>query len=160
MPAAQSSRSSAAAARKRAGALGVTRKSALRHTVRLTANFERNLADIERFLAEAKASQAYDALLDELLATVIPNLERFPAIGRSFLANAARSVETTNALEALRAKLSALTPEPDALREYILGHYLVLYAQIDATLYLLAIRHHRQLTFDFQSHWGGTSSLP
>jgi len=36
----------------------------------------------------------------------------------------------------------------------------VLYAQIDANLYLLAIRHHRQLSFDFQSHWGGISSMP
>ena len=43
--------------------------------------------------------------------------------------------------------------EPDQY-EYILDHYLVLYAQIDANLYLLAIRHHRQLSFDFQSHWG------
>jgi len=138
----------------------VARKPAVRRTVRLTANFARNLADIERFLAEAEASQAYDALLDELLATVIPNLERFPAIGRPFLANAARSVETTNALEALRTKLSALTPDPEALREYILDHYLVLYVQIDANLHLLALRHHRQLSFDFQSHWGGTSALP
>lgn len=135
----------------------MARKPAVRLTVRLTANFERNLADIEHFLTEAKAPQAYDALLDELLDTVIPNLERFPGIGRPFLANAARSVETTNALEALRAKLSALTPDPEALREYILDHYLVLYAQIDANLYLLAIRHHRHLSFDFQSHWGGTS---
>ena len=138
----------------------MARKPAVRRTVRLTANFARNLADIERFLAEAEASQAYDALLDELLATVIPNLERFPAIGRPFLANAARSVETTNALEALRTKLSALTPDPEALREYILDHYLVLYVQIDANLHLLALRHHRQLSFDFQSHWGGTSALP
>ena len=125
--------------------------------VRLTANFERNLADIERFLTESEAPQAYDILLAELLDTVISNLERFPGIGRPFLANAAHSVETTNALEALRAKLSALTPDLDALREYILDHYVVLYAQIDANLYLLAIRHHRQLSFDFQSHWGGTS---
>lgn len=138
----------------------MARKPAVRRTVRFTANFERNLADIERFLTEAEASRDYDALLDELLATVIPNLERFPAIGRPFLANAARSVETTNALEALRAKLSALTPDPDALREYILDHHLVLYAQIDANLHLLAIRHHRQLSFDFQAHWGGTSSMP
>ena len=128
--------------------------------VRLTTNFERNLADIEHFLTEAEAPQAYDALLDELLDTVIPNLERFPGIGRPFLANAARSVETTNALEALHAKLSALTPDPEALREYILDHYLLLYATIDANLYLLAIKHHRQLSFDFQSHWGGTSSIP
>jgi hypothetical protein len=56
--------------------------------------------------------------------------------------------------------LSALTPDPKALREYILDHYLVLYAQIDANLYLLAIRHQRQLSFDFQSHWEGTSSMP
>lgn len=118
----------------------MARKPAARLTVRLTANFERNLADLERFLTEAEAPQAYDTLLDELLATVIPNLERFPDIGRPFLANAARSVETTNATE--------------ALREYSLDHDLVLYAQIDANLHLLAIRQHRQLSFDFQSHWG------
>ena len=128
--------------------------------VRLTANFERNLADIERFLTEAEAPQAYDALLDELLTTVIPNIERFPGIGRPFLAQAARSVEAVNALEALRTKLSALTPEPDSLREYILAHYLVLYAQVSGNLYLPAIRHHRQLSFDFRSHWGGSSSIP
>ena len=128
--------------------------------VRLTANFERNLADIERFLTEAEAPHAYDALLDELLDTVIPNLARFPGIGRPFLAHPARSVESSNALETLRAKLLALTPDAEALREYILDHYLVLYAQVGGNLYLLAIRHHRQLSFDFQSHWGGTSSLP
>lgn len=128
--------------------------------VRLTANFERNLADIERFLTEANAPQVYVALLDELLDTVIPNLERFPGIGRPFLPHPARSVETTNAVEALRAKLSALTPDTEALREYILEDFLVLYAQIDGNLYLLAIKHHRQLSFDFQSHWGGTSSMP
>ncbi len=128
-------------------------------TVRLTANFERNLADIERFLIEAEAPQTYDALLDDLLDTVIPNLERFPGIGRPFLAKPILSVETTNAVEALRAKLSALTLDPEALREYIMDHYLVLYAQVDRNLYLLAIRHHRQLSFDFQSHWGGTASM-
>jgi len=128
--------------------------------VRLTANFERNLADIERFPTRAEAPKADDTLLDALLDTRISNLERFPGIGRPFLAHAARSVETTNALEALRAKLSALTPEPDALREYILGHYLVLYAQIGANPHLLAIRHRRQPWFDFQSRWGGTSSMP
>lgn len=122
-------------------------------TVRLTANFERNLADVERFLARANVPQAYDALLDELLDTVIPNLERFPDIGRPFLARAIRSVEATNALEALRTKISTLTSDPDALREYILNEYLVLYAQIGGLLYLLAIRHHRQVSFDFASHW-------
>lgn len=133
------------------------RKPAARLTVRITANFERNLAEIERFLTEAEAPLAYSALLDELLETVIPNLERFPGIGRPFLAYAVRSVETANALEALRTKWAPLTPDPEALREYILDRYLLLYVQVDATLHLLAIRHHRQLSFDFASHWGGTS---
>lgn len=128
-------------------------------TFRLTANFERNLADVERFLTKAEAAQAYDALLDELLGTVIPNLERFPALGRPFLAKPTRSVETTNALEALRAKLSALTTDLASLREYVLADYLVLYAQIDGFLYLLAIKHHRQISFDFESHWGEMPGL-
>jgi plasmid stabilization system protein ParE len=134
----------------------VSKKSA----VKLTANFERNLADIECFLGEAGAPQAYDALLDELLDTVIPNLERFPEIGRPFLSKATRSVETTTALEALRAKLSALTTDAGALREYILSDYLVLYAQIEGRIYLLSIKHHRQISFDFQSHWGEISVMP
>ena len=32
-----------------------------RITVKLTANFERNLADIEQFLLEAEAPQAFDS---------------------------------------------------------------------------------------------------
>ena len=122
--------------------------------VKLTANFERNLADIERFLTEAEAASAYDALLDELLDTVIPNLERFPGMGRPFLSRAVGSVETTNALAALRTKFAALIADADGLREYIMDRYLVLYAQIDGTIHLLSIKHHRQLSFDFEAHWG------
>lgn len=123
--------------------------------VKFTANFERNLEEIERFLSEAEAPRAFDGLLDELLATVIPNLERFPAMGRPFLLRPARSVETSNALATLRAKLSALTPDTDALREYVLEDYLLLYALIGGAIYLLAIRHHRQLSFDFAGRWEG-----
>jgi plasmid stabilization system protein ParE len=126
---------------------------ARKFAVRLTANFERNLEDIEQFLANAEASHAYDALLDELLGTVIPHLERFPGMGRVFLARLAGSIEATHALEALRAKLSALTPDPEALREYILDNHLVLYAHIGENTHLLAVRHHRQLSFDFGAQW-------
>jgi hypothetical protein len=72
--------------------------------VRLTANFERYLVDIEHSRTEADVPQSYDVLLDELLDTVIPNFERFPRIGGPFFSQPARSVETTNALAALRAK--------------------------------------------------------
>ena len=129
-----------------------------RIVVKLTANFERNLEEIELFFVEVDAPRAYEALLDELLATVIPNLERFPDMGRSFLARSARSVETTNSLNALRAKLAALTSDPDALREYVLSDYLLLYAQVESIIYLLAVRHHRQLSFDFESHWDASVS--
>ncbi len=126
--------------------------------VKLTANFERNLAHIERFLIEAEAASAYDALLDELLYAVIPNLERFPGMGRPFLSRAVGSVESTNSLAALRAKLSALAIDSDELREYIMDHYLVLYAQTGVNIHLLSIKHHRQLSFDFEAHWGTQSS--
>lgn len=122
------------------------------HVVKLTANFERNLADIEQFLIDVGAPNAFDGLLDELLDTVLPNLERFPGMGRPFLNRAVGSLEATNALSALYAKLTAQMIEPGALREYVIHHYLVLSAQIQGTLYLLSIKHHRQLSFDFDAH--------
>lgn len=122
--------------------------------IKFTANFEKNLEEIKCFLTSAEVPQAYDGLLDELLETVIPNLERFPSMGRPFMLRQPRSVETTNALAALRAKLLALTTDPEELREYVLKDYLLLYAQIGGAIYLLAIRHQRQLSFDFEGHWG------
>jgi len=126
-----------------------------RPTLKLTANFERNLADIEQFLLDAEAPEAFDGLLDELLATVLPNLERFPRLGRPFFNRAAGSAESAHAMAALQAKLTALaggaTPN---LREYVMAHYLVLYVQAGDTLFLLSIKHHRQLSFDFEGHWG------
>jgi plasmid stabilization system protein ParE len=119
--------------------------------VQLTANFERNLESIEAFLVEAEAPHAYDTLLDELLFTVIPNLERFPDMGRSFMNRPIRSVEVINAVRALQTKL-----QNGELREYLLSDYLVLYARYDETIYLLSIKHHRQLSFDFAGHWPTT----
>jgi hypothetical protein len=149
MPVAPSSQSSPGAAPDLAGILAVAKNP----IVKLTANFERNLTDIERFLIAAEPPQALDGLLDELLGTVIPNLERFPGMGRPFLNRAVGSVEATNALSALRTKLTALLAEPDGLREYVMDHYLVLYAQIEENIHLLSIKHHRQLSFDFEAHW-------
>jgi hypothetical protein len=117
-------------------------------SVKLTANFELNLAAIEMFLSEVGAPQVYDLLLDDLADTVIPNLEKFPTIGRLFLKRPAYSVEATNALARLQSKLGE-----GELREYLFGDYLVLYVQFDVAIHLLSIKHHRQLSFDFQSLW-------
>ena len=123
-----------------------------KHVVKLTANFARNLEEAEAFLLQAHAPQAFDALLDELTDTVIPNLERFPGMGRLFLDRLPHSVETSNGIDGIRAKLQALGINGE-IREYVLSHYLLLYARFDTTIYLLSIRHQRQLSFDFQALW-------
>lgn len=120
-----------------------------RARVELTANFERNLDDIEGFLAEHDASLAFDALLAEILDTVVPNLERFPEIGADFLARRPGSVQGAARIERLRARLG-----PEAtIREYVMADYLVLYAVRDERRWLLAIRHHKQLSYDLAAHW-------
>jgi hypothetical protein len=120
--------------------------------IKLTANFERNLDEVEAFLIEAGALQAFDALLDELTDTVIPNLERFPGMGRLFFERPTRSVEVSNGIDSLKRKLKTIAKDGE-IREYIMSHYLLLYVCFDSTIYLLSIRHHRQLSFDFQSLW-------
>ncbi len=115
------------------------------HRVELTASFLERLDAIEAFLTEADAAFAFDDLLAELRATVIPNLARFPRIGRRYLENPPQSAEGLAQLAALPAGAAS------ALREYLHGDYLMLYTatDADATVYLLSIRHHRQLSFDF-----------
>ncbi|MEK7810928.1 MAG: type II toxin-antitoxin system RelE/ParE family toxin [Pseudomonadota bacterium] len=119
-------------------------------SVKLSANFERNLESIEAFMAEVGAAQEYGRLLDELVDTLIPNLENFPAMGRPFLERPVCSVEVSNALARLQSKLGN-----GELREYLFADYLVLYAQLGNSIYLLSIKHHRQISFDFQSLWSG-----
>ncbi|MBN8759458.1 MAG: plasmid stabilization protein [Thiobacillus sp. SCN 64-35] len=121
------------------------------YRVELTASFLECLDAIEAFLLEADAGPAFDALLDDLRATVIPNLGRFPRIGRRFLDNPPQSAEALTQLAALPAGAT------DALREYLHGDYLMLYtaSEPDTTVYLLSIRHHRQLSFDFARLWPG-----
>ena len=125
-----------------------------RYRVELTASFLQRLDAIEAFLLEADAGFVFDTLLAELRGTVIPNLRRFPRIGRRYLDNPPQSAEAL-------AQLAVLpTGAPDALREYPHGDYLILYAPMDAntTVYLLSIRHHRQLSFDFARVWPGATA--
>ena len=58
------------------------------YRVEFTASFLERLDAIEAFLAEADAAFAFDNLLAELRGTVLPNLARFPRIGRRYLDNA------------------------------------------------------------------------
>ncbi|PRG77502.1 hypothetical protein C6T69_05505 [Burkholderia multivorans] len=123
-----------------------------RCAVKLTANFERNLEELEAFLTDGGLPQAFDGLLDELIETIIPNLERFPTMGRRFLERPARSVEVANGIGRLSKQLHVL-PEDGDVREYVMTHYLLLYVHIEDSVYLLSVRHHRQLSFDLAGHW-------
>ena len=121
------------------------------YSVELTDCFIERLASIEAFLEEADATSAYDDLLTGLRGTVIPNLARFPLIGKRYLDQPQQSAEALTQL--------ALLPHgaADALRVYLHSDYLILYA-VDAvklTAYLLSVRHHRQLSFDFGRLWLG-----
>jgi plasmid stabilization system protein ParE len=121
------------------------------YRIELTASFLERLDAIEAFLTEADAAFAFafDDLLAELRATVMPNLARFPRIGRRYLDNPPQSAEALAQLAALPVGAAG------ALREYVHGDYLMLYTAMDAhaTVYLLSIRHHRQLSLDFARLW-------
>ena len=120
-----------------------------RYRVELTASFLERLGAIEAFLTKADAALAFDDLLAELRATVIPNLARFPRIGRRYLDHPPQSAEGLAQLGTLPAGAAT------ALREYLHGDCHLLYVDMEPneTVYLLSIRHHRQLTFDFAAHW-------
>lgn len=122
-----------------------------RYRVELTASFLERLDAIEAFLLEAEAGLAFDTLLAELRASVIPNLSRYPCIGRCYLDRPPQSAEALAQLAALPAGAA------QALCEYLHGDYLMLYtaSETEATVFLLSIRHHRQLSFDFARLWPG-----
>ncbi len=120
-----------------------------RYRVELTDSFIEQLTSIEDFLTKADAAFAYDDLLAGLRSTVIPNLARFPLIGKRYLDQPPQSAEALAQLAQLPIGAA------DALRVYLHGDYLILYtANADnLTAYLLSIRHHRQLSFDFARLW-------
>lgn len=96
------------------------------YQVELTGSFLERLESIAVFLTEADAAFAFDALVDELRSTVIPNLARFPRIGRRYLDTPPQTTEALAQLAALPAGA------PDSLRVYLHGDYLLLYAAVEA----------------------------
>lgn len=117
--------------------------------IRATANFRRNLEQIEAFLAGAGAPKEFDRLLRSLADEVIPDIERFPEIGADFLGRAPLSADG----RARFAKVLALLGPDASVRQLIRGDFIILYAIRREGIYLVAIRHHRQLSFDFPAHW-------
>jgi plasmid stabilization system protein ParE len=114
--------------------------------IRFTANVLANLDAIDAFLVENGNPYGYDGLLAELDDVVLPNLSRFPRMGRLFLERVPDSVEAQRLHEAITQRLSP----GDQIREYVMDDHLLLYRVNDQGVDLLAIRHHKQLAFDMQ----------
>lgn len=113
-----------------------------------TENFAKNLDAIQAFLGD-EGRGAHARLLDRLFEDLIPTLMQFPQSGRPFLAHPIGSLEARRALRRLRRGLQA----GDDLREFILDNYLVLYLVRHPVVAFLAIKHHRQLSFDLHRFW-------
>lgn len=113
-----------------------------------TENFAVNLDSIRLFL-EPEGRLAFRRLINRLFQDIVPALCRFPRSGRLFLAHAVRSVEARALVDRLRALLKA----DDDLREFVLDDYLILYLVRQNRIVFLAIKHHRQLSFDLRRLW-------
>jgi plasmid stabilization system protein ParE len=115
---------------------------------RFTENFSANLTTIEEFVAPLSRT-AFHRFLDRLFDEVIPMLCQFPQSGRSFLTCMVKSAEA----KALTKALSKLYNKGDDLREFIMDDYLVLYLVRRHQVVFLAVKHHRQLSFDLRRFW-------
>ncbi len=118
-------------------------------SVLVTANFDRNLAGIREFLASAGVTAAFDKLVVRLASEVIPNVQRFPDLGADFLARAPLSADGI----ALFEEVVKSSGPGSHLRQLIEGDYVILYMVKGGAVYLLSIKHHRQLSFDLAGHW-------
>jgi hypothetical protein len=118
-------------------------------SVLVTANFDRNLAGIREFLSAAGASATFDELIKRLASEIIPNLQRFPELGTDFLARAPLSVDG----QVLFEEVVKAGGAGSHVRHLIDGDYIILYLVKGDSLYLLSIKHHRQLSFDLGGHW-------
>jgi hypothetical protein len=108
-----------------------------------SAPFRSRLLVIREFLLESDAGHLYEALLDDLQTTVLPNLRRFPLIGRSY----PHPDEPLQSAESLAAMARLPRDAAHTLRLYVHGDYLILYAALPDVVHLLSIRHHREASF-------------
>ena len=115
---------------------------------RFTENFSTNLTSIEAFIGPHSRT-AFRRFLDRLFHDIVPTLCRFPQSGRSFLS---RAVKSTKA-KVRATELGRSMRKEDELREVVVDDYLVLYLIRRDHVIFLAIKHHRQLSFDLKQFW-------
>ncbi|MGH7168306.1 MAG: type II toxin-antitoxin system RelE/ParE family toxin [Nitrospiraceae bacterium] len=113
-----------------------------------TENFSENLTSVQTFLGP-EGNSFFDRLLERLFEEVVPTLSRFPQAGRSLLSHRVHSKESKAMVTKLRDRLEV----NDDLREFIMDDYVILYLIRGFRIVFLAIKHHRQLSFDMRRFW-------
>ena len=117
--------------------------------IQKTANYSANLDRIEDYWYACQFPLGNDRLLDELADTVVVHLQNHPRLGRNFLQRQSHSIGAQDRLDKLKVLLATLATDTQQaeIREYVMTDYLLLYALVGDVIYLLAIKHHKQLTF-------------
>jgi hypothetical protein len=111
-------------------------------------NFTANLHAIQSFLS-VEGQSAFQRLLKGVFDDLCPQVSRFPLSGRSFIAHHAGSAEAEQLIERVQERLRV----GDDLREFVVDDYVVLYLVRRTRIYFIAIKHHRQLSFDLRRFW-------
>lgn len=119
--------------------------------IRYTENFTANLREIAAFWDEREYPAGFDALLAELRSPVIPNLTHHPRMGRHFRNRQPQSVDSLARVRKMNEMLETMGARGEVaeVREYVMTDYLLLYLLSGTTIHLLAIKHQKQLAFDF-----------
>ena len=115
---------------------------------RFTEKLSANLTAIEEFVAPHSRT-AFHRSLDRLFGELIPMLCRVPQSGRSFHTRAVKSLKAKTLTKVLRKLLN----KGDDPRELVMDDYLVLYLVRQHQVIFLAVKHHRQLSFDLKRFW-------
>jgi plasmid stabilization system protein ParE len=121
--------------------------AAKRIQVRATDNFLANLDDLGEFLLQVApdaAPQLHQRLREEI-DDMLTLLEAHPGMGRPARFLRAHSIQSRE--RTARAIRLAQSLGLSDLREYVLKDHVVLYACSDTEIFLLAVRHQRQLQY-------------
>ncbi|MBI3014904.1 MAG: type II toxin-antitoxin system RelE/ParE family toxin [Candidatus Tectomicrobia bacterium] len=111
-------------------------------------NVANNLEQVRLFL-EPEGKNAFTRLLARFFDDIVSTVCQFPQSGRPLLAHSICSVEA----QAMIKQIEALLKKGDGLREFVVEDYLILYLFRANQVIFLAIKHHRQLSFDFSLLW-------
>ncbi len=133
--------------RRCAAAMGADVATGVR--VRVAANFGRCLDELQAFETERGSPEAFERLLDELFDSLVPMLERFPKIGPDLLAREPGSSQGA----VLRIRLAGRVSSGATVRQLMSRDHVIVYLESPGDVTLLAIRHHRQLSFDLGGFW-------